>query len=117
MKLQRIFCVGMILLYAPLSAAATGNSPKLSLPAGASATVAKIYSFDLDGAIEDARHLQEEQPDHPLGYLLEAEARWWRIWCLTADFKYGMAEARRRPQLPAHPRHLELAPQTSTPAG
>src|SRR5713101_1314276 len=114
MKLQRIFCVGMILLYAPLSAAATGNSPKLSLPAGASATVAKIYSFDLDGAIEDARHLQEEQPDHPLGYLLEAEARWWRIWCLTADFKYGITDARRRPKLPADQRYLELAAKASS---
>jgi len=46
------------------------------------------------GAVEAAKRMEQELPNHPLGYLLEAEALWWRIWCTSADFKYGMSDAR-----------------------
>ena len=79
------------------------------LPQGTAATLEKIYSFDLDGAISDSKRLENDQPDHPLGYLLEAEARWWKIWCLSAEFKYGMTDARRRPKLSADQPYLDLS--------
>ena len=53
--------------------------------------------------------MQHDHPNHPLGYLFEAEALWWRIWCTSADFKFGMSDARRRPKLPADQHYLELA--------
>jgi tetratricopeptide (TPR) repeat protein len=53
--------------------------------------------------------MEQERPNHPLGYLLETEALWWRIWCTSADFKYGMSDARRRPKLEADRHYFELA--------
>src|SRR5579863_3941451 len=85
----------------------------LQVPAGTSATIDKIYSFDLDGAIEDAQRLQQENPKHPLGYLLEAEAMWWKIWCTSAEYKYGMNDARHRAKLDADQHYLELATKIS----
>jgi hypothetical protein len=88
---------------------ALARASKLSLPPEAPAILDKIYSFDLDGAIEAAKRMQQEQPNHPLGFLLETEALWWRIWCTSADFKYGMSDARRRAKLPADQHYFDLA--------
>jgi tetratricopeptide (TPR) repeat protein len=86
----------------------------LSLPPGTSTVVDKIYSFQLDEAIENARRMQQDKPEHPLGYLLEAEALWWKIWCTSADFKYGMSDARRRPKLETDKHYFELATKVTT---
>src|SRR5260370_16848873 len=53
--------------------------------------------------------MEQERANHPLGYLLETEALWWRIWCTSADFKYGMSDARRRPKLEADRHYFEMA--------
>src|SRR5260370_552855 len=53
--------------------------------------------------------MQQEQPDGPLGFLLEAEAMWWRTCCTSADFRFGMTDARRRPNLESDRRYLELS--------
>lgn len=86
----------------------------LSLPAGSADTIEKIYSFDLEGALQNALRMEQEQPDHPLGYLLEAEAIWWKIWCTTADFRYGMTDVRRRPKLAADQHYFALAAKVSS---
>ena len=90
------------------------RAEKLPLPPGTSAALDKIYSFDTDGAIADAQHLQKEQPDHPLGYLLEAEALWWKIFCTSAEFKFGMTDARHRPKLASDQHYQELAAKASS---
>jgi tetratricopeptide (TPR) repeat protein len=87
---------------------------KLALLPGTSAIADKIYSFDLDGAIVDAQRLQRDQPTHPLGYLLEAEALWWKIWCTSAEFKYGMTDAWHRPKLASDQHYLDLAAKASS---
>jgi tetratricopeptide (TPR) repeat protein len=69
----------------------------------------KIYSFDLDGAVEGAKRMQKDNPDQPLGHLLESEALWWKIWCTSAEFKYGMTDVRHRAKLEADKRYLELS--------
>jgi tetratricopeptide (TPR) repeat protein len=104
-------CAGSACLFllALSSAPAPARASKLTLPPEAPAILDKIYSFDLDGAIEAAKRMQQEQPNHPLGYLLETEALWWRIWCTSADFKYGMSDARRRAKLPADQHYFDLA--------
>ncbi len=96
-----------LFLLAPLSVSARVS--KFTLPSETPAILEKIYSFDLDGAMDAAQHMQHEQPDHPLGFLLEAEAMWWRTWCTSADFKFGMTDARRRPKLETDRRYLELS--------
>jgi tetratricopeptide (TPR) repeat protein len=94
--------------------AAEAHAEKLSLPRGASAVIDKIYSFDINGAIADAQRLQAEHPDHPLGYLLEAETLWWKIFCTSAEFKYGMTDARHRPKLAADQHYQDLAARASS---
>src|SRR5260370_24366061 len=96
-------CAGLACLFllAPLSVSAQVS--KFTLPSETPGILDKIYSFDLDGATEAAQHMQQEQPDHPLGFLLEAEAMWWRTWCTSADFRFGMTDARRRPKLESDP--------------
>jgi tetratricopeptide (TPR) repeat protein len=93
---------------------AEAHAEKLALPPGTSAALEKIYSFDTDGAIADAQRLEKEQPDHPLGYLLEAESLWWKIFCTSAEFKYGLTDARHRPKLAADQHYLELAAKASS---
>jgi tetratricopeptide (TPR) repeat protein len=94
--------------------AAQVHAQKLELPRGTSAVIDKIYSFDTDGAIADEKRLQSEQPDQPIGYLLEAEALWWKIFCTSAEFKYGMTDARHRPKLAADQHYLDLAAKASS---
>jgi tetratricopeptide (TPR) repeat protein len=85
------------------------RASNLALPPETPAILDKIYSFDLDGAVEAAKSLEQQRPNYPLGYLLEAEALWWRIWCTSAEFKYGMSDARRRPKLEADQHYIELS--------
>ena len=107
LQMARRFGMACLLLLAPLSIPARASS--ITLPPETPAILDKIYSFDLQGAVEAAQHMEQERPNHPLGYLLETEALWWRIWCASADFKYGMSDARRRPKLESDRRYFELA--------
>src|SRR6266478_2437510 len=66
-----------VLLLAPIAISA--HASNITLPPETPAILDKIYSFDLQGAVEAAKQMQQERPNHPLGYLLEAEALWWRI--------------------------------------
>jgi hypothetical protein len=93
---------------------ARARASKLILPPEAPGILDKIYSFDLDGAVEAAKRMEQQQPGYPLGYLLEAEALWWRMWCSSAEFKYGMTDARRRPKLVADQHYLALAATASS---
>jgi len=84
---------------------AAGN---LSLPPSVPGVLQHLYSGRTDLAIPEAQALQREQPQHPLGYLLEAEARWWEVWCLAADYKYGMAMPRHKDKQATDQGYLEL---------
>jgi tetratricopeptide (TPR) repeat protein len=83
-------------------------SPTPALPQNVAAILDDIYSWRLDRAITAARQMQQQSPDQPLGYLLEVEALWWKTWCLSAEFKYGMSMPRHREKLPADQHYLEL---------
>jgi tetratricopeptide (TPR) repeat protein len=101
------------LLLAPRYAAAG----ELSLPRGTDTILEHIYSGRIDLAIPEAQALEREQPDHPLGYLLEAEARWWQIWCLSADYKFGMSLPRHRGKVPADQVYLDGVAKAEALAG
>lgn len=103
-----IRCIPILGLLTLTFCAGPAQATKLSPPPEALGILEKIYSFDLPGATEAAKKMQQERPKHPLGYLLEAEALWWRFWCSSAEFKYGMSDARRRPKLEADKHYLEL---------
>jgi tetratricopeptide (TPR) repeat protein len=110
MILSRIVCraaLASFLLLAILSSPARASN--FAWPPETPAILDKIYSFDLGGAIEAAKRMQQERPGHPMAYLLEAEALWWRTWCTSADFKYGMSDARRRPKVGSDQHNIELS--------
>src|SRR5437879_7202347 len=113
MNASHIVCrasLAFLLFFALLAQAARAS--KLVLLPGAPAILDKIYSFDLDAAVQAAGRMQQDQPDHPLAYLLETEALWWRIWCTTADFKFGMSDARRRSKLAEDRHYFDVAAKT-----
>lgn len=97
------------LLIPPCAALPPASLGGLTLPPGASSILEHIYSGRPDLAIPEARQLQQEQPNHPLGYLLEAESLWWGIWCTSAEFKYGMTLARHREKRASDQTYLNLA--------
>jgi len=68
-----------------------------------------IYSGRRDQALTEIHQLQQKYPTHPLPYLLEAELEWWKIWCISAEYKYGMTMARHHEKSPADQPYLELA--------
>jgi tetratricopeptide (TPR) repeat protein len=105
-------CMAFLLLSAssPMSAGAA----KLTLPPETPAVLEKIYAFDIEAAVEAAKRMELEHPEHPLGYLLEAEALWWKIWCTSTEFKYGMSDARHRPKFEADQRYFQLAAKASS---
>lgn len=85
----------------------------LSLPPLGASILDHIYSGRPDLAIPEARQLQGQQPNHPLGYLLEAESLWWGIWCTSAEYRYGMTMARHREKQAADQTYLNLAAKAS----
>jgi tetratricopeptide (TPR) repeat protein len=84
-------CVILVAACVAPSAHATG----ITLPPKATEALDKIYGGDPDAAIAIARDLENEQPDYPLGYLIESEADWWKRYCAACEIKYGILEAWR----------------------
>jgi tetratricopeptide (TPR) repeat protein len=99
-------------LVAPLPA--NGAGTPLALPPGTPAILEHIYSGQLGLAIPEARKMQEQFPEHPLGYLLEAETIWWKIWCASAEFKFGMTMARRREKTEADQHYFDLTAKATS---
>jgi tetratricopeptide (TPR) repeat protein len=102
-----------LLIGTALSLSVETSAAKLEVPAAAQVVVGQIYAGDLEAALEGARRLEQERPEHPVGYLLEGEALWWKIWCTSAEFKYGMTYARHRAKLAADRHYLDLAAKVS----
>jgi tetratricopeptide (TPR) repeat protein len=88
------------------SAARAGT---IALPPEARQAMDAIYSGDPDAAIPIARNLQRGRPEHPLGYLLEGEALWWKRYCATCEIRYGMADAWKRGKFPEDETYLAVA--------
>ncbi|HEX2714378.1 MAG TPA: hypothetical protein VHM88_19470 [Candidatus Acidoferrales bacterium] len=102
-----LFLIMGSLLAGPASPVHSGG--KLNLPPEATQGLRLTYSGDPDAAIELFQKLQQQRPNHPLGYLLEANARWWKLYCASCEIKYGMIDAWRRPRLPEDDAYLTLA--------
>jgi tetratricopeptide (TPR) repeat protein len=109
-----VFRAFLLLVGVVLTSAGPLRCARLDLPPSAYPVVDQIYSGDLTGAIEGSHRLQQEHPEHPLGYLLEAETLWWEIWCTSAEFRYGMSYPRHRAKLAADQHYLDLAAKASS---
>lgn len=106
MRIPQLCLLLLVFILAPKAQPAPSGN--LSLPANTQTILDHIYSGRRDLALEEVHQLEKQSPDDPLGYLLEAEADWWRIWCSSAEFKYGMTMARRRDKAPGDPHYFEL---------
>jgi tetratricopeptide (TPR) repeat protein len=104
-SLLRSVILVAVALVAPYAAAAQ----KLSVPPAAQSLLNQIYSGDLTAALAASRQMQQDRPDHPLGYLLEDETLWWQIWCTSAEYKYGMSYLRHRAKLPSDQHYFDVA--------
>jgi hypothetical protein len=70
----------------------------ITLSSDAARALDQIYRGDPDTAIATAQTIERSQPDSPVGFLLEAEARWWKIYCASCEIKWGMLDAWKRPK-------------------
>jgi Tetratricopeptide repeat len=89
----------------------------ISLPPEGPEGMDAIYEGDPDAAISIARGLQKAHPDHPFGYLLEAEALWWKRYCAACEIRYGMVEAWKRSKEPEDEAYLAVADKEIQTAG
>jgi tetratricopeptide (TPR) repeat protein len=97
------------LFFAVLVMALPVRAGGLTLPPEATQAMARMYDGDSEAAIVIAKKLQQSQPDHPLGFLLEAEAEWWKAYCAASEIKYGMVEAWKRGKNPEDEAYLALS--------
>jgi len=96
-------CTGAAFCAAPARA---GN---LNLSPEAVRTLDQIYSGNPDAAIAIARTIEQSQPESPVGYLLEAEAMWWKTYCAACEIKWGLLDAWKRGKKPEDDTYLSLA--------
>jgi predicted Zn-dependent protease len=97
------------LLAAAILSPASARAGKLNLPPAATEGLQLLYNGDPDAALPLFRQLQTAQPNHPLGYLLEAEARWWKIYCESLEIKWNLIDAWHRAKLPEDNDYFTLA--------
>jgi len=106
MKLPTLI-VGFLL--AVSSFAAPARAGGLTLSPEAAHALDRIYSGDPDAGIAAARHIESEQPQSPVGYLIESEAQWWKTYCAACEIKWGEVDAWRRERKPDDDAYLALA--------
>jgi tetratricopeptide (TPR) repeat protein len=109
MPIPRLIGPALLLLTVAFFSPFPAPAQNLNLTPAAQSILNQIYSGDLTAAFDSAHKLQQDRPDHPIGYLLEDEAISWKIWCTSAEFKYGMSYARRRAKLPTDDHFFDLA--------
>jgi len=97
------------LVLAALLWPATAPAAGLHVPPAATEGLDLLYAGHADKALDLFRGIEAAQPDHPLGYLLEAEARWWQIYCETCEIKWNMIDAWPQPRRAADDSYLVLA--------
>ncbi len=86
----------------------------ITLPPDAQRALDKIYDGDPDAALAIARDIEQARPDHPLGYLIEGEAKWWKRYCAACEIKYGILEAWKHTKDPDDGAYLALTGKVTT---
>jgi hypothetical protein len=84
-------CMGMLLW------PASGYAGGLELPPAAKQGLDLLYSGKPEEALSKFQDIEREHPDDALGYLLEADAHWWQIYCQACEIKWNMLDAWPQP--------------------
>jgi hypothetical protein len=112
-RMMRAFAIVVVCSFMA-GAAVAEPAGKLVVSAKVAAILDHIYSGQSDQARNEISELETALPDDPLGYLLEAEMDWWQIWCMSAEFKYGMSMARRHEKNPGDEHYFALTKRAYT---
>jgi len=113
-RLNLLIVLGAALLTLPFSTGSAHSQQQqarahtIVLPPRVPQAIETMYGGDPDTAITTFRALQKSDPENPLGFLLEAEARWWKIYCEACEVKWGMVDAWKRGPLPGDDEYLAL---------
>src|ERR1017187_4750067 len=101
----------LLLLAFAAFAARESQASQLNVPPQATEAIRLMYSGKPDRAIAVARQLEAARPEHPLGYLIEADVLWWKIYCRWMERKYNTIDAwsHARPAEPQDDEDVELA--------
>ncbi len=109
----RVVSISAAMLIA-LAAAPRLRAGEINLPPEARRAMADIYGGNPEAAAPLARSIEQSEPDQPLGYLIEAEADWWNIYCAACQIKWGMVDDWAHGKRPSHDAYLALADQVIT---
>ncbi len=84
-------CFAVVALAAFFPGAARAS--ELDVPPDAKQAIDLMYDGNPREALALARKLQDARPEHPLGYLIEADILWWNIYCKWSERKYNTIDA------------------------
>ena len=87
----------------------TARAGRVQLPPEAAQAIEKMYGGDPDGAIAMLHTYESAHPDDPLPYTIEAEARWWKMFCDAAEIKWGMMDSQKRGKRPGDESYFAAA--------
>jgi len=107
MKTSLTSCALLLSLLTLLAPSTRAGNP--SIPPAVQDGIQKIYSGDPDAAIDAFRKLQASDPENPLGYLMEAEASYRKIYCAALSVRYEMPDVWDRTKRPGDDQYLALA--------
>jgi hypothetical protein len=89
--LRVLFCLAMAASASFLPRAARAS--ELDIPPDAKEAIRLMYSGKTEEATALAHKLEAARPEHPLGYLIEADVLWWNIYCKWSERKYNTIDA------------------------
>jgi tetratricopeptide (TPR) repeat protein len=111
--MTRMFRTKLLPLSALVAALAFSPAPVraagIALPPQAERALDAIYSGNPDSGISKAQTIEQSDPQNPLGYALEAEALWWKIYCESCEIQWGMVDAWKGGKGPEGDAYLKLA--------
>src|SRR5580704_14135471 len=96
---RAISLCGVACLAATLGVARAARAAPLQLPPEATDGLKLLYSGQTGAARALFSRLEQQEPNDPLPYLLEADARWWEIYCQACEIKWGFIDAWSRPKI------------------
>jgi len=100
LRIPTIYFRALLCLATVFLCASEGRTSQLNLPPEATEAIQLMYLGKTDQAIVLAHHLEAARPEHPLGYLIEADVLWWEIYCKLLERKYNTIDSWSRQRAP-----------------
>ncbi len=89
--LRALFCLAIAAC--PFFFPPGARASELNIPPDAKEAIDLMYLGKSNEAIALAHKLEAKRPEHPLGYLIEADVLWWNIYCKWSERKYNTIDA------------------------